>query len=154
MGRFDHSRGHSFAAACGSDAPVVNTPPPKSVAAEDVATDPFGFPEVVPLEVPLEAPAGIPEELKTVWEVWALLTSEHVDRGQMDPEEFAEAAVRGLISALNDPHTSYVSPESFDIENEDLRGRFEGIGANVSMRMDGKLQIVAPLKGSPPRQRA
>ena len=137
-------------AACGSDTPVVNTPPPKAVAAaEDVTSDPFGFPEVVPLEEPLEAPAGIPEELKTVWEVWALLTSEHVDRSQMDPEVFNEAAIRGLIRALDDPHTSYVSPESFDIENEDLHGRFEGIGANVSMRRDGKLQIVAPLKDSP-----
>ena len=136
-------------AACGSDSPIVNTPPPKAVATDDAATDPFAFPEVVPLEQPLEAPSGIPEELRTVWEVWALLSREHVNRSQMDPDVFAEAAIRGLISALDDPHTSYVSPEAFSIENEDLHGRFEGIGANVSMRRDGKLQIVAPLKDSP-----
>ena len=136
-------------AACGSDAPVVNTPPPQVVTTDDGTTDLLGFPEAVPLEQPLEAPSGIPEELATVWEVWALLTSEHVDRSQMDPDVFAEAAIGGLISALGDPHTSYVNPEAFEIENEDLHGRFEGIGANVSMRRDGKLQIVAPLKDSP-----
>ena len=107
------------------------------------------FPTASPLTEPLPAPDGVPEELKTVWEVWALLTREHVDRTQFDPEVFTEAAIRGLIDALGDPHTNYVRPEAFNIENDDLFGRFEGIGANVRMRADGKLQIIAPIKGSP-----
>ena len=40
-------------------------------------------------------------------------------------------------------------PEAFEIENQDLYGSFEGIGARVEMRPDGKLLIVAPIKGSP-----
>jgi carboxyl-terminal processing protease len=99
--------------------------------------------------VPLDLPEGVPEELKTLWEVWALLTSEHVDRSNFDIEAFNEAAINGLVSALGDPHTSYVRPEAFLIENDDLYGKFEGIGATVTMRADGKLLIVAPLKGSP-----
>jgi carboxyl-terminal processing protease len=77
------------------------------------------------------------------------LTREHVDRSEFDPEVFTEAAIRGLIEALGDPHTNYVRPEAFQIENDDLFGKFEGIGANVRMRADGKLQIIAPIKGSP-----
>jgi carboxyl-terminal processing protease len=137
-----------FSACKGEDeasAPIVEP----IVSASAIQEDPMVFPTASPLTQPLPAPDGVPEELKTVWEVWALLTREHVDRSEFDPEVFTEAAIRGLIEALGDPHTNYVRPEAFQIENDDLFGKFEGIGANVRMRADGKLQIIAPIKGSP-----
>ena len=91
----------------------------------------------------------MPEELETVWEVWALLTKEHVGRSEFDPDVFTEAAIRGMLTALDDPHTNYVRPEAFGIENEDLLGKFEGIGANVTLQADGGLIVIAPLVGSP-----
>ena len=87
----------------------------------------------------------MPEELETVWEVWALLTKEHVGRSEFDPDVFTEAAIRGMLTALDDPHTNYVRPEAFGIENEDLLGKFEGIGANVTLQADGGLIVIAPL---------
>ena len=107
------------------------------------------LPELVPPDKPLEVPEGVPEELAVVWEVWELLASEHVDRADFDTEEFTEAAIRGLIAALNDPHTNYVRPAAFGIENADIQGRFEGIGAHVSMNQDGRLVVVAPIADSP-----
>ena len=107
------------------------------------------LPELVPPDKPLEVPEGVPEELAVVWEVWELLASEHVDRADFDAEEFTEAAIRGLIAALNDPHTNYVRPAAFGIENADIQGRFEGIGAHVSMNQDGRLVVVAPIADSP-----
>jgi len=137
-------------AACSSDsdAPTPTQASGPEPSSQQVA-DPMVFPTSIPVTEPLEAPEGVPEELKTVWEVWNLLTREHVDRTEFDPEVFTEAAIRGLVEALGDQHTGYVRPEAFLIENDDLYGKFEGIGANVSMRADGKLQIVAPLEGSP-----
>ena len=135
-------------AACGGDGDDPVTPAAQA-ATESNAVAGSEFPDVVPLEEPLEAPAGVPEELATVWEVWNLLTRDHVDRSNFDPEIFTEAAIRGLLEALDDPHTNYVTASAFQIDNEDLLGRFEGIGATVSMRRDGKLQVVAPLDGSP-----
>ena len=105
--------------------------------------------EARPPDEPLKPPSEVSEELNIVWEVWALLTREHVDRATLDPEAFAEAAIEGLLVALDDPHTNYVRPQAFAIENEELEGQFEGIGATVSMRQDGKLIIVAPVEGSP-----
>lgn len=141
-------------AACSSGAATSVDDAADPVSPSDTAPSPTAglsepvF-EVVPLEKPLEAPSEVPEELKAVWEVWALLTREHVDRADMDPTKFAEAAIKGMLTALDDPHTNYVRPEAFKIDNEDIQGKFEGIGANVSMTRDGKLQIVAPIKGSP-----
>ena len=105
--------------------------------------------KALPPDKPLSPPSEVPEELKVVWEVWALLTRDHVDRANLDPEVFSEAAIEGMVDALNDPHTNYVRPEAFAIESEELQGEFEGIGATVSTRQDGKLIVVAPLEGSP-----
>ena len=140
-------------AACGSDAPE-----PQSAASETVTgtvstgsqgSDSLVLKEIIEPDEPIEAPSDVPEALEVVWEVWELLTREHIDRGDFDSAAFAEGAIRGLLAALADPHTNYVRPEAFNIENDDLLGKFEGIGANVSMRRDGRLIIVAPLRGSP-----
>ena len=94
-------------------------------------------------------PPAVPEDLATAWEVWSILTDQHVDRANFEREKFDEAAIRGLIAELGDPHTNYVPPEAFKIENQDLYGSFQGIGAHVQIRPDGKLFIVAPIDGSP-----
>ena len=106
--------------------------------------------EVVPPDRPLVAPSDVPEELKIVWETWSFLTKDFVDRANLDPAKLSEAAVRGMLEAVGDPHTGYVSPETMAVDANDVfQGKFEGIGANVSMNPAGKLVIVAPIAGSP-----
>lgn len=112
------------------------------------SSDPFVIPTALP-DSPPNRPDAVPEDLSTLWEVWAILNSEHVDRQEFDPAKFDEEAIRGLIRAIGDPHTNYVPPEVFQIESQDIYGSFEGIGANVQMRADGKLIIVAPIEGGP-----
>ncbi len=141
--------GAILAAACGTDVAELPASAAPAAAPEISRTDLSPSIEVVPLDEPLEAPSEVPEDLRAIWDVWAILTRDHVNRSELDPEVFTEAAIRGMLDALGDPHTNYVRPEAFEIESGDLQGKFEGIGANVSMRLDGKLQIVAPIKGSP-----
>ncbi len=115
----------------------------------DDSVDKSGLPKVIPPDKPLNPPSEVPEELNVVWEVWAHLVRDHVDKSTMDPKLFSEAAIKGIIGALGDPHTHYVSAETFEIDNQDLQGNFEGIGANVTSRLDGKLVIVSPIEGGP-----
>ena len=122
---------------------------PTRAPRETSAPDAPLLPELIPQGMPLEIPEGVPEELAVVWQVWSMLAAEHVDRATFDPEIFTEASIRGMLVALNDPHTNYVSPDVFRIENQDIRGRFEGIGAHVSMNADGRLVVVAPIADSP-----
>jgi len=107
------------------------------------------MPVFVPAEQPLVAPSEVPEELLIIWEVWAHLTRDHVARSDFSPQEFAEAAVNGMISELDDPHTAYVSAARHEINSEDLQGKFEGIGAHVQSTRDGKIVIVSPIAGGP-----
>ena len=77
------------------------------------------------------------------------MAREHVDRSTFDPAEFTDAAIRGMITALDDTHTHYLGSEAFDIQGQDLEGKFEGIGAHVQMGPNGKLVVVSPMAGSP-----
>ena len=122
---------------------------PTRAPRETSAPDAPLLPELIPQDMPLEIPEGVPEELAVVWQVWSMLANEHVDRATFDPDIFTEASIRGMLVALDDPHTNYVRPDVFGIENADIRGRFEGIGAHVSMNTDGRLVVVAPIADSP-----
>ena len=139
-------------AACGGgddDAAGQSKPAAAQVSEDQKTGSPPDMPEVIPPETPLKAPPEVPEELRIIWEVWDVIRREHVDRSEFDTQEITEGAIRGMLSALDDPHTAYASPQFLSIENQDLQGNFEGIGAHVSMRRDGKLIIIAPIEGGP-----
>ena len=102
-----------------------------------------------PLEDSLGSSKGTPSELSSVWEAWAFLNKDHVDKDLFNSSEFEEFAIKGMIEAIDDPHTSYIEPKVLAIEQEDLSGQFEGIGAHVRQREDGAIQIISPIEGGP-----
>ena len=136
----------SMTAACASEpnekAPLATTPEyseasaPYSIASEPTKSD-------------LGSSQGTPKELEAIWEAWALLNREHIDRASFDSNSFEESAIKGLIDAVEDTHTSYVDPLVLEIEQTDLSGQFEGIGAHVRRREDGMIQIISPIEGGP-----
>ena len=54
--------------------------------------------------------------------------------GQVDRKKLVEGAIDGLIKALGDPFSAYMSPDDLQRAREDLGGQFEGIGAVISAR--------------------
>ena len=159
----------ALSAACGAAGQSSENPPGKAAApaasAQQAVPSPTGdagsdggfraadAPQLSPpqkTELEVAPPRDVPEELRIVWEAWQLLHQDYVDRSQLDPEAFSEQAIRGMLQVLEDPQTSYVSPEvlkgSF---GDNFRGDFEGIGAHVQMNAAGKVIIVSPIEGSP-----
>jgi carboxyl-terminal processing protease len=58
-------------------------------------------------------------------------------------------AIEGMLDSLGDKgHTRFLTPEDVKTEQSTLEGKFEGIGAELSIR-DSRPTIVAPLEGSP-----
>ena len=123
----------------------------KSPATEPDNTDLDDSPvlEVVQLEEPLVAPSEVAEELRIIWETWAILTRDFVERSEIDPTVISEGAINGMLQALGDPHTHYVSPQAFEGSQDTLHGEFQGIGAHVSTNRNGVVVIVAPIAGGP-----
>ena len=90
----------------------------------------------------------LPPELKTVAEAYRILLEEHVDHRTLESEQLSEGAIRGILAALDDPHASYLSAEQHTREQEEYRGYFEGIGAQVTLTEAG-LTVIAPIPGAP-----
>jgi carboxyl-terminal processing protease len=90
----------------------------------------------------------LPPEFERLTEVWKLLKEDHVDRERLDPEAMSEGAIRGMLLALEDPYASFLSRQQFELESQDFKGYFEGIGAQVAMD-EGRLTIIAPLPNTP-----
>lgn len=63
-------------------------------------------------------------------------------------QELIEGAVKGMLSTLDDPYSTYMDAETMEQFNETIESSFEGIGAEVSM-VNGKVTIIAPIKDSP-----
>jgi carboxyl-terminal processing protease len=66
-----------------------------------------------------------------------------------DAEDLTYGAIRGMLLTLDDPYTSFIDPDITAVINEDATGEFEGIGAFVTMREDGYLEIASLMPGQP-----
>ena len=76
------------------------------------------------------------------------------------PADVLEGALDGMIDVLEDPYSSYMSPEEYDAALDDALGEFEGVGA-VMETTDGEgeacavisddcaLRVVEVLTGAP-----
>ena len=97
---------------------------------------------------PAQASGDLPPDLSKLGEAYRILVAEHVDHGIIDPAELTDGAIRGLLSALDDPHASYLTAEQHSREQEGYRGFFDGIGARVTIT-DAGLTVIAPIPGAP-----
>lgn len=82
------------------------------------------------------------------WEVWAKLEEKYVDRDKIERQKLVWGSISGLVRALGDPHTVFLPPQQSKLFQDDVRGSFGGIGAEIGIRKD-ILTVITPLKGSP-----
>ena len=82
------------------------------------------------------------------WDVWSRLEREYVDRADINRQKLIYGAITGMVKAIGDPYTVFLQPQQAKQFDEDVRGSFGGIGAEIGIRKD-VLTIIAPLRGSP-----
>ncbi len=92
--------------------------------------------------------SGSAEGLNIVEQVWDIIFSDYVDRSKLDSDNLSHSAIEGMIEALDDPYTSYLEPEHYELGVSSLEGEFDGIGAYVTIE-DKQLMIIAPIAESP-----
>lgn len=102
---------------------------------------------------PSTAEAGTPAAQTATfapfWQAWDIVHSDYVDQ-PVDDRGLMRGAIRGMLAALGDPHTSYMTPEEQQISMTHLDGELEGIGATVETDLSsGYTRIVSPMPGSP-----
>lgn len=92
-------------------------------------------------------PSEAEETFTPFWEVWGLVQTHYFEQ-PLDDKQLMEGALEGMLSALGDPNTRYLSPEAEARAREGMAGEFEGIGAEITIE-NGNLTIVSPIEGSP-----
>ncbi|MBX4181562.1 S41 family peptidase [Candidatus Parcubacteria bacterium] len=86
------------------------------------------------------------------WKAWNVLNEKYVPASTtatvVTNQEKVWGAIEGLASSLHDPYTVFFPPVENEMFETDIRGNFEGIGAEV-LAQDGAITVIAPLKDSP-----
>jgi len=98
---------------------------------------------------------------KPFWNVYDAVTS-RFPLAPIDRTSLIEGAIRGLVESLDDPYSTYLSPEDYQGSLNDISGQFEGIGAEIgsidatgrpsgcgTYGPDCRLVVIAPIEGSP-----
>lgn len=80
------------------------------------------------------------------WKVWDEVNKKYA--GTPDNEKMLYSAINGALQSLDDPYTLFLTPDEAKRFDDDLKGSFEGIGAEIEKK-DGNITIVAPLPDSP-----
>lgn len=60
-----------------------------------------------------------------------------------------QGAMKGMVDAVGDPYTTYLTKSEFDDLNSKIQGGFPGVGIVVAADKDNKITIIAPIKKSP-----
>lgn len=66
---------------------------------------------------------------------------------EVTDKKLIEAAINGMLSSL-DPHSSYLDAKSFKYMSEQTKGKFGGLGIEVTME-GGLVKVISPIDGNP-----
>jgi carboxyl-terminal processing protease len=80
-------------------------------------------------------------------EAWTLVEREFM--GDLpDAQKRTYGAIRGMMATLNDPYTIFVEPQPRELEKDQMRGEFGGIGVYVTRDGEGRY-VLEPMPDSP-----
>lgn len=66
---------------------------------------------------------------------------------EISDKKLIESAINGMLTSL-DPHSSYLDAESFNYMSEQTKGKFGGLGIEVTME-NGLVKVVSPIDDTP-----
>ena len=105
-------------------------------------------------------PVSEDDAFRPFWDTYHTITDRYAG-GEVDRGEIVQGAIRGMIEALDDPYSSYLTSEEYRESLQNIGGEFEGIGAEIAtegpdgtqgcatLGPDCRLVVVSPLAGSP-----
>lgn len=97
---------------------------------------------VVPLD---KNPRNTYDLLNLFGDVFDRVRTDYVE--ETDETKLIESAINGMLTSL-DPHSSYLSPKSFEEMQVQTKGEFGGLGIEVTME-NGLVKVVSPIDDTP-----
>ncbi len=85
------------------------------------------------------------EDLEAFTSVLAIVRKNYVE--PVETQDLVEGAINGMLGAL-DPHSAYLTPDSYKELQVDTEGSFGGLGIEITLR-NGVLTVVSPIEDTP-----
>ncbi len=86
--------------------------------------------------------------LDVIGQAWNIIFHDYVGKDRLSASTLSQAAIEGMVEVIDDPYTSYLNAEDYQLSSTSLEGEFGGIGAHVTVK-DGQITIIAPIADSP-----
>lgn len=87
-------------------------------------------------------------DFSVFWETWQQVEQKFLNQDKIDQQQMVYGAIKGMLTALGDPYTNFFDPKEAASFEEELSGKYEGVGMYVGSK-DDQLTVISPLKGSP-----
>jgi len=95
-------------------------------------------------------------DMQLFWDVWNQLKQRYLDQSKVDQSKMVYGAIKGMVAALEDPYTVFLTPDENKRSQEDLQGSFSGVGIQLGYKDDPEttveerwLAVISPLEGTP-----
>lgn len=86
--------------------------------------------------------------IEMLWTTWKLLNAHYLRPEEMNAQSMVDGAVAGMVDAVGDPYTLFMTAKESDDFVNGLDGNLEGIGAELESN-DGIVRVVRLIGGSP-----
>jgi carboxyl-terminal processing protease len=106
-------------------------------------------------------PSGDQGQFKAFWDTYYAVRDRFA-LGPVQTQTLVEGAIKGLVASVNDPYSTYLTPEDYQASLQDISGQFTGIGVTVAtidaagktvdctpLGPNCRFVVVEPLDGSP-----
>jgi len=77
-----------------------------------------------------------------------LIQTQYVDIDKVESKDLIYGAIEGLLKSLNDPHTRFMTPESYKEMKVETEGEFGGLGIVIGIK-DEQLTVISPIEETP-----
>jgi carboxyl-terminal processing protease len=95
-----------------------------------------------------ETPADVEGAFDYFWQTFNFIRSEYLE--DVAVETLVEGATSGMIEALDDPFSGYMTPDDYTRINAEMEGEYEGIGVSIRTDEDtSEVVVVGVLDNSP-----
>ncbi len=89
-------------------------------------------------------PVSAAEAFQPFWDAYHTIVERYAG-GAVERNTLIQGAIRGMIAALGDPYSSYLTSEEYRQSLQGISGQFEGIGAEIATRATDGTQGCATL---------
>jgi len=85
------------------------------------------------------------ESIELFTDVMAIIKKSYVE--EVDTKKLIYGAINGMLASL-DPHSSFMTPDTYKEMKIDTKGAFGGLGIEITVK-DGILTVISPIEDTP-----